>query len=659
MNKPFLPKEKRKERFMKSKVVMIFATISMLFSSCAHEPSVQPDDSKNNKRYEWHLMTNFDEFDSGDRIIIASGKNNVAVGTYQVDHFNPTAIEVTEDITEIVDFSNDISALTLYKEGGHFVFLNDDGQYLGVNNDLAITWDDGEKYWDISFENGKANISSINNQLGRLLYNSKSLRFKSYISPLSDSLVLPNIYHGFSTIPLYAEEIKIISSREEVSLGKKLSLGLSFTPSKTNQKEVTWKSDNVAVASVDQKGVVTANYLGVANITATVKTENSSISDTFTLTVTDKGDAWTIMIYMCGSDLESDNSLATADLQEILSVSGQPDDINVLIETGGARKWNTTYGISASKLSRYHVKDQQLVLDEALPRTNMSESSTFQSFLEWGLTYYPAQKTGVILWDHGGGMQGCCYDENYYSSSALLNSKTKKAFQNIFTKMNLGDKLEFIGYDCCLMQVQDIAEFNSPYFRYMVASQEAESGYGWDYDNWLDNLYAYQDTELVLKEIVDTFINDNGGPNSSRNDQQLSYLDLSKMEAYHSAWEEMSSALFSKLNSRNQNAFLELVRSAKHFADSDYTSFGLFDAKDFINKLAVNETFNPGEEYIEAINSAFEELVAYHSSGKKAIKSNGLSMFFAISQYCYQSYYYTSSETNFFNWRTINTTYGL
>ena len=72
-------------------------------------------------------------------------------------------------------------------------------------------------------------------------------------------------------------------------------------------------------------------------------------------------DDWTVLVYMCGSDLESKYSYGSGNLEEIASVvkpTGTPQDIldiinaqhniisgyvgqvNVLIETGGAKAWH-------------------------------------------------------------------------------------------------------------------------------------------------------------------------------------------------------------------------------------------------------------------------------------------------------------------------------
>ena len=61
---------------------------------------------------------------------------------------------------------------------------------------------------------------------------------------------------------------------------------------------------------------------------------------------------YTVLIYMCGSDLESQNYFATANIQELVS-SNISDELNVVIETGGAKKWASDYGISSTKNSRY------------------------------------------------------------------------------------------------------------------------------------------------------------------------------------------------------------------------------------------------------------------------------------------------------------------
>ena len=453
----------------------------------------------------------------------------------------------------------------------------------------------------------------------------------------------------------------------EVGIGGTKQLSISYVPSNANQnKDLTWTSSNTNVATVSSDGLVSVKSTASAGQTATITaklTNIPSITATCTITVIEQQkDDHTVLLYICGADLESKSSLATGDIQEILKVSGQPDDVNIVIETGGASSWASTYGISSSKLERWHVENKSLVKDASLTYASMGLSSTLQSFIEYGLNNYPAERTGLILWNHGGGMYGVCYDEKK-SDDSLLDNEVKSAVSGALSNCGMsGQKLEWIGYDACLMAVQDIAEMNSPYFNYMVASEESEAGEGWDYDNWVDDLYVKKTTPVILKAICDSFISDNGGVNSSSGDQTLSYLDLSKASAYKTAWEAMAAQLQSKLTSSNKSTFnTAIINNVKHFADSDYDYFCLFDAKDFINKLASNSAFSSfriDSSYTTAVLNAHADLVAYSTAQKGAGNAFGLCMYWCNNSTYSDMSVYTTSHTNFTTWRSINNTYG-
>ena len=446
-------------------------------------------------------------------------------------------------------------------------------------------------------------------------------------------------------------------------------LSVSYVPSNANQnKEVTWTSSNTNVATVSSEGLVSVKSTATAGQTATITaklTNIASIQATCSITIVEQSkDDHTVLIYMCGADLESENKLASGDIQEILKVTDQPDDVNIVIETGGAKSWASTYGISSTYLERYHVENKSLVRDNQLTYASMGLSSTLQSFIEYGLNNFPAERTGLVFWNHGGGMRGVCYDEKK-NDDVLKNSEIKSAVSGALSNCGMsGKKLEWVGYDACLMAVQDIAETNSAYFNYMIASEESEAGYGWDYDNWVDDLYAKKSTTTILKAIVDSFISDNGGANSSSGDQTLSYLNLSYAAAYKTAWENMAAQLNSKVTSSNKSSFNSAITSnVKHYADSDYDYFCTFDAWDFVDKLANNSAFSNfriDSSYITAVKNAHANLVAYNLAQKGAGVSKGLCMYWPnSSQYSDVSTYYTTSETNFTTWRSFCVNKGI
>ncbi len=428
----------------------------------------------------------------------------------------------------------------------------------------------------------------------------------------------------------------------------------------------------LALTACDTAKPQESNDSTVGNIENNENNENNGNNGNNGNTVVENKNGFTLLMYICGSDLESDRTqggLASSDIQEILSVSGQPEDVNIVMQTGGATRWASygkKLGINASKSQRWHVENQTIVLDEEFASVNMGESSSLESFLTWGLQKYPSDRVGVILWNHGGAMQGVCYDE-LHGDDSLLNSEVNIAFSNTFNTLKRTEKLEFIGYDACLMAVQDVAEFNSKYFNYMVSSQEAEAGYGWDYDNWIDELYAKKPTIEILTKVCDSFISDNnvdeyGNYSTLYNDQTLSVLDLSKMENYMKAWEDFAEAFFTKAKQVNKKSTIRsTINKAKRYAVDEYQSedyYGTYDALDLLKKVKAKSDINPGDTIIDTTINALNDLVVYNKKGARAGSSNGICCFYASSSNANSGSYYTKEETHFTKWANFNTTYG-
>lgn len=523
--------------------------------------------------------------------------------------------------------------------------------------------------------------------------------------------------------------VTLSESSKEISTRGSFTLSATVSPSNASNKNVTWSTSNPNVATVNN-GVVTPVNPGTTVITVT--TVDGSYTATCNVTVYEATkDAWTILIYMCGANLESDYAnqtqirddygnvyshdgvgLAVGDIKEILSVSGKPDDVNIVIETGGANTWtNNSYGkysngysIDASKLQIHHVENNKIVLDKSLTYASMGLSTTLQSFVEYGFENYDAEKTALILWNHGGAMQGVCFDEKK-NNDGLTTSEVATAVKGAIKNKN-ASKLEWIGYDACLMGVQDIAGINSEYANYMVAAQESEQGEGWDYDNWVDDLYAKKPTETILSAICDSFVQSidtmidewqKSDGYRSANDQTLAWYDLSKMDSYKTAWENMSASLKNNIGSYGKSEFSEFLKNnVKSYAGTTYTqgelqaiatennvsvsyvieyyglvqqgnvyvevnadTYGTFDVLDFLNKIKNDSTLGNGlSNLIDICISAHSELVGHKKIGAEAGNSNGICLFFPVSSKAGKSSYYTSSMTIFTNWRSIVTTYG-
>ena len=215
---------------------------------------------------------------------------------------------------------------------------------------------------------------------------------------------------------------------------------------------------------------------------------------------------WAIYWYLCGSDLETEYGAATNDLIEMLSVE-LPENVQIVVQTGGAQIWQNEL-ISADVLQRYVYDSEGFNLIEEKPLANMGDPETLKDFLSYARENYPAKRTAVILWNHGGGsVSGVAFDENFGMDSLTL-AEMYQTFAEVFGENPQNQPLDIIGFDACLMATVDTAYAFSDIAKYLVASEELEPGNGWEYSGIMQALTdnpTIRPLELA-KRICDTYV---------------------------------------------------------------------------------------------------------------------------------------------------------
>ena len=337
-------------------------------------------------------------------------------------------------------------------------------------------------------------------------------------------------------------------------------------------------------------------------------------------------DVVTIMIYLCGTDLESRSRMATSDLQEMASAD-IGDNVNVIVYTGGCSRWNNDI-ISSRTNQIYQVKKGGLLpLEDNVGAHCMTDPSTLSSFIQYCSKKFPANRNELILWDHGcGSVSGYGYDEKFRSSGSMSLAGINKALREG------GVTFDFIGFDACLMATAETGLMLNQYADYMVASEETEPGIGWYYTNWLSSLSknTSMPTPEIGKRIIDDFV-DTCARRTPGQGTTLSITDLA----------ELAGTVPSKLNAFSQSI-------SKSIQEKDYRTISRarsgtreFAASNRIDQIdlahfAYNMGNKEGKELAETIRSA----VKYNRTSSGMTNSYGLSIYFP-----YQSTRYVDKAT--------------
>ncbi len=346
----------------------------------------------------------------------------------------------------------------------------------------------------------------------------------------------------------------------------------------------------------------------------------------------DAGDSedqtWAVYWYLCGSDLESWYGCATADLEEMLAVE-LPENVQVVIQTGGSLQWSRE-DIKPDKIGRYLYDSDGFRLLEEQPQANMGETATLTSFLDFCTTNYPADRTMVLFWNHGGGsVTGAAFDSNYYFDSLTLD-EFHTAFSQVFTLDPNSPPVDVIGFDACLMATIDTANTFRDVARYLVASEELEPGNGWYYTGWLQTLAdnPAMDGEQLGRSVCDAYLKGCELAGTEK-DVTLSITDLSKIDALLKAYNDLGTQALVKAIGDPQfyTSFSRGAIGAESYGGNTQEQ-GYTNMVDLGHLARNNEYLLPESAW--TVLKALDECVVYRVSGPYRSEATGLS--------CYHSY---------------------
>ena len=323
-------------------------------------------------------------------------------------------------------------------------------------------------------------------------------------------------------------------------------------------------------------------------------------------------DTFTVMVYMCGTDLESKYAMATKDLME-MTAANISDRVNIIVETGGCTKWQNNT-VSSQKNQIYKVETGGLIkLEDNVGTSAMTDPANLTAFIDYCEKNYPANRRMLIFWDHGGGtVTGYGYDEKNPNASSMTLAKIHTALQDADCTFDV------IGFDACLMATLETALVCNDYADYLLASEESEPGTGWYYTRWLNELSADpgKPTLDIAKTVIDDFVTSSTS-SSSNAKVTLSLIDLAELEGtIPAALNDFASSTNDMIRSDGYQQVSNARAGVRQFAQS--SRINQVDMVDLADRIGTKEA--------KALAEALRGCVKYNRSSIS--RCYGVSVYF-------------------------------
>lgn len=297
------------------------------------------------------------------------------------------------------------------------------------------------------------------------------------------------------------------------------------------------------------------------------------------------GNTTTIMMYMCGTDLQSD---CVKDLKEICAANFG-SNVRVVVLAGGASKWDDKR-LKANRMNLFTVENGTFSAVTDWGRSSMGKADTLAKFVNYAWQTFRSDRNVLVLWDHGGGSgQGICFDE-VDNDDGLDIAEVDKALRSV--KSSRADfRLDLLGCDACLMAGYEVAAMAANYADYFVASEELEPGLGWHYTPWLNALgqNPSMSTAQLGQEIVSAY--QTAVEKAREKYVTLSVTNLKAFSLLQKDMEALADYLIQALENGQLSTINRMVQrmyamSSYYAKDGDYDMYDLGDLLSVCDQIA-------------------------------------------------------------------------
>lgn len=379
----------------------------------------------------------------------------------------------------------------------------------------------------------------------------------------------------------------------------------------------------------------------------------------------------TVLVYIAG-----DNDLAYfagRNIEEMKRI-GSTEHLNILVQLDGQGAHEKTKRLLIEKNKAVQVNTGHPTAQQKL---DFGNALTLIDACGWAIKDFPSDHFGVVLWNHGIGIldniggratsaselfvfnpetnmleldrstgfidhlkrfqpRGVCFGDTY--GTYLTNQKLKYAFKEVTSKFLNGKKIDFVGFDACLMSMIEVGNLLSPYADYMIGSQEIELGTGWPYHTMLAPFKTQAlSPEDFCKHMTQAY---HQHYKSITYDYTLSTIKLDKLDALEQSLDSVVSLLLTALANQKNNTVTRLIRASRsrrlctHFSEPTYIDLHHFlsNLSEILGFMSVKTEFaylKPAlESELKKAQQALLDSVVSNCTGKNLPLAKGLSIYF-------------------------------
>jgi predicted amidohydrolase len=349
---------------------------------------------------------------------------------------------------------------------------------------------------------------------------------------------------------------------------------------------------------------------------------------------------WTFIVY-----LDADNTLENASIKifEKIASVGSSSQVNIVIQMDrhpdqdigpgnwtDCKRFNVTKGMTPT--SENSIDD--------LGEANMGDSSTLKDFVNWTIHYYPANYYFLVLWDHGTGCMGLCFDVTN-ASDFLSLPELSQALSGLPAIMDV------VLLDACSMSMTEVAYQIRDYANILVGPE----GIGYapaPYDEYISSLTNNPSISpsAFATEVVTDYIDWCFDVGEDVQNATMSATDLTEITSLTATIDDFA------LNLRENESFYNYLINLARNLTAGYQGpveeqsgyyIDLYHFAQLTNQYVLDEELrNAADQVMTTLES-----IIIIEADKRRQNSHGLSIFFPDEEKKYDAYKILYEGTTF------------